>query len=211
MSVRCILSIALLAWVAISLPAQEPQKPIAEKPTVQKRAEVLLNRARQLSDIRAKDAPAFRLKAMFSFTGDNLDPVEGTYTETWVSDTQWRRETVIGNLHQIDVAGPGKHWLVYPDGFADQASMLPSLMGYLPPASFKLEFAFIRERIAGDVVAECGFSQPVIQNLQVILCFEEKSGVLVERVDPEKRPPEHRKFCLPIRQLSQVRRLHLPA
>ncbi len=177
------LRIVLLASLPISVLAQQPLKP-----TIQQRAEALLNRARHLSDIRAKDAPAFRLTATFSFIGDNLDPVQGTYTETWISDTQWRRETGIGNLRQIDVGGSGKHWLVYPDGFPDQANMLPSLMAYLPPASFNLEFAFIRERVAGNVVAECAFSQPVIQNLQVILCFEEKSGVLVERVDPEKRP-----------------------
>jgi TonB family protein len=183
MSRRAIfLPIALLASLAISLLAQEPPKP-----TVQERAEALLDRARQLSDIRAKDAPAFRLKATFSFTGDNLDPVEGTYTETWVSDTQWRRETVIGNLRQIDVAGPGKHWLVYPDGFPDQANAVPSLMAYLPSASQNLEFALIRERTASDMTADCAFRRPVIENFQFVFCFEKKSGVLLERVSPEKR------------------------
>ena len=183
MSLRTIvLPIALLTSLAISLLAQEPPKP-----TVQERAEALLDRARQLSDIRAKDAPALRLKATFSFTGDNLDPVEGTFTETWVSDTQWRRETVVGNLRQIDVAGPGKHWLVYPDGFPDQANAVPSLMVYLPSVSQKLEFALIRERTASDMTADCAFSRPVIESFQFVFCFEKKSGVLLERVSPEKR------------------------
>jgi len=182
-----LLSTAFLAWFVISLPGQEPQKPDAEKPSVQQRAEALLEHARHLSDIRAKDAPAFRLKATFSFIGDNLDPVEGTYTETWVSDSQWRRETVIGNLRQIDVAGPDKHWLVYPDGFPEQANVLPSLMAFLPPASLELEFSYIRERAAGDLTAECAFTRPVIQSLQFVFCFEKKSGVLLERIDPEKR------------------------
>ena len=188
MSFRSILISIAYTWFALSLLAQEPQRPKPQQPTAQERAEALLDRARHVSDIRAKDAPAFRLKATFSFTGDNLDPVEGTYTETWVSDTQWRRETVIGNLRQIDVAGPGKHWLVYPDGFPDQAVVLPSLMAYLPSTSFKPEFAFIRERETNDVIADCAFSRPVIQNMQFIFCFEKKSGVLVGRVDPEKRP-----------------------
>ncbi len=177
------LPIALLASLAISLLAQEPPKP-----TVQERAEVLLNRARRLSDIRANDAPAFHLRATFSFTGDNLDPVEGTYTETWVSDTQWRRETVIGNLRQIDVAGPGKHWLLYPEGFPEQAGALPGLMAYLPSASLKPEFAFIRERTGTDVTAECAYSRPVIQTLQFVFCFEKRTGALLERAYPEKRP-----------------------
>lgn len=186
-SFHILFSIAFLVSFAPSSLAQEPPKPDSPKPTVQEHAEALLDRARHLSDIRAKDAPAFHLKATFSFVGDNLDPVEGTYTETWVSDSQWRHETVIGNLRQVDVAGPGKHWIVYPDGFPDQANAVPSLMAYLPSASQKLEFAFIRERTASDVTADCAFSRPVIENLQFVFCFEKKSGVLLERVSPEKR------------------------
>ena len=189
MNVRAILlPIVLLSWLASSMPAQEAEKPALPAPTVQERAEALLERARHLSDIRAKDAPAFRLKATFSFVGDNLDPVEGTYTETWVSDSQWRREAVIGNLRQIDVGGSGKHWLASPDEFPEQANALPSLMVFLPPASLDLAFAFIRERTASDVTADCAFSRPVIENLQFVFCFEKKSGVLLERVSPEKRP-----------------------
>jgi hypothetical protein len=87
---------------------------------------------RQLSDIRAKDAPAFRLNATFSFVGDHLDTFEGTYTQTWVSDSQWSRETVIGNVRQIDVGGSGQHWLVYPDGFSVLANALPWPDGVRP-------------------------------------------------------------------------------
>jgi hypothetical protein len=75
---RTLLSIAFIAWLAPSLPAQEPETPTVPAPGVQERAESLLERARLLSDIRAKDAPAFRLKATFSFVVDNLDTVEGT-------------------------------------------------------------------------------------------------------------------------------------
>ncbi len=184
---RTLVPIVLLSWLVSSSPAQEPEKSPLPAPTIQERAETMLQRARHLSDIRAKDSPAFRLKATFSFVGDNLDPVEGTYTETWVSDSQWRRETVIGNLREIDVAGLGKHWLVYPDGFPDQANAVPGLMAYLPSVSQKLEFAFIRERTASDVTADCAFSRPVIENLQFVFCYEKKSGVLLERVSPERR------------------------
>ncbi|HYL13827.1 MAG TPA: hypothetical protein VEV41_12375, partial [Terriglobales bacterium] len=39
----------------------------------QKNAEELLQRARQLSDIRAPNAPGFRLILTFSFIGEGLD------------------------------------------------------------------------------------------------------------------------------------------
>ncbi len=185
---RILLSTALLASLDLSLPAQEPETPSVPAPSVQERAESLLQRARRLSDIRAKDAPAFRLKATFSFVGDNLDTVEGTYTETWFSSAQWRRETIIGNLKQIDVGGAGKHWLVYPDGFPVQAAAVPGLMAFLPSASLDLAFSFIRDRASGDVSAECAFSSPVIQGLQFVFCFEKKSGVLLEKMSPERRP-----------------------
>jgi hypothetical protein len=182
-----LLWIALPTLLSISLWAQAPQQPDPPKPSVKERVEALLERARHLSDIRSPDAPAFRLKATFSFIGDNLETVEGTYTETWTSNSQWRRETIIGNLRQIDVGAPGKHWLLYPDGFPVQANALPSLMAFLPPASLELDYSFIRERATPHLTAQCAYSRPVIENLQSVFCFEKTTGVLLERVFPEKR------------------------
>jgi len=182
------LRIALPALLAVSLSAQAPQKPESPKSETQTRAEAFMERARHLSDIRAPDAPAFRLKATFSFVGDNLDTTEGTYTETWVSDSQWRRETVIGNLRHVEVGGADKRWLVYPEDFPVQANKLPVMMSFLPPASLEIAFAFIRERATPDVTAECAFSKPVIASSQFVFCFEKKSGVLLEKVSPERRP-----------------------
>jgi hypothetical protein len=86
------------------------------------------------------------------------------------------------------VGGAGKHWLAYSDGFPVQAAAVPGLMAFLPPASLEPAFSFIRERSTGDLNAECAFSRPVIQSLQLIFCFEKKTGVLLEKVSPEKRP-----------------------
>ena len=155
---------------------------------VQARAQSMLQRARQLSDIRSSGAPAFRLTATFSFVGNDLETVHGTYTETWISDSQWRRETVIGDRHYIDLAAPGKHWLVFPDAFPTQASKLPTLMSFLPPASLDLVFDSISERSNPYVTAECAFTKPTAQNAHFVLCFEKKSGVLLEKGFPEKRP-----------------------
>jgi hypothetical protein len=61
------------------------------------KAQALLERARNLSDIRSPSAPAFRLKVAFNAITRDLATLDGTYTETWVSNTQWRRETVVGS------------------------------------------------------------------------------------------------------------------
>jgi hypothetical protein len=148
----------------------------------------MLQQSRRLSDIRSEGAPAFLLTSTFSFVGDNLEKTQGTYTEIWVSDSQWRRETLIGEFRYVEVSNAGKHWLLYPDGFPLQAQKLPTLMAVLPPAALALDFAVIREHAAPGVVAECAYSRPVIQNFQFVLCFDKKNAVLLEKVFPEKRP-----------------------
>ena len=181
MSARAtLLSIALLA---VSSSAQDSQTP-----DVQVRAQALLQHARKLSDIRSPGAPAFRLKATFSFVGDNLDTVQGTYTETWVSDSQWRRETVIGDQRYIDVGVLNKHWLVFPDAFPRQANKLATVMAFLPPASLDLVFDSVNERTAADLTADCAFAKPAMDNFRFAFCFEKKTGLLLEKVFPEKRP-----------------------
>jgi hypothetical protein len=155
---------------------------------VKERARALLLHAQQLSDIRSPNAAAFRLKATFSFKGEDLETVQGTYTETWLSDSQWRREIVINDLRRIEVAGPAKSWLLSPDAFPERANQLPGLMEFLPQASSLPDFATITETPADDLVAECVFSKPVGQNQKISLCFDKKSGVLLEKASPEQRP-----------------------
>jgi hypothetical protein len=50
---------------------------------VQKAADAMLGRARQLSDIRSPNSPGFRLDVTFSFVGRDLETSQGTYTEVW--------------------------------------------------------------------------------------------------------------------------------
>jgi hypothetical protein len=155
---------------------------------VQVRAQALLHHARELSDIRSSGAPAFRMRATFSFVGDDLARVEGTYTETWMSDSQWRREILIGNMRYLDVGGPDKHWLLFPDAFPPQADRLPLVMAYLPPDDLELTFASVSEHVSGDVSADCAVSQPLSGDTRFAFCFEKKSGALLEKTSPEKRP-----------------------
>jgi len=155
---------------------------------VQARAEAMISKARQLSDIRANSAPAFHLAATFSFTGKGLETVQGTYTETWVSESQWRRETTIGELRHVEIGGLAKHWVSYSDGFPKVANGLPFLMNVPPPSHAReFEFTSITENATHDAKAECAFTKPV-SDKRVVFCFEKNSGVLLEKMVPEWRP-----------------------
>jgi hypothetical protein len=154
----------------------------------QTRGESLLQHARTLSDIRSEGSPAFRLKATFSFTGERLDTVEGTYTETWISDSQSRREIEIGNTRYVEVSGPGKYWLVRPDGFPAKATKILSLMTVFPPFSSHLDFASISDHVSNDIAAACAFGKPNTDKLQFVFCFDKKTGLLLETIIPERRP-----------------------
>ncbi|MGA2856326.1 MAG: TonB family protein [Candidatus Sulfotelmatobacter sp.] len=178
MSPRILLFAACLSCLQLCCLAQD----------VQARAEAMLQRARQLSDIRSPSAPAFRLKATFSFVGDDLATVQGTYTEIRVSQSQWRREIVVGDLRQVDIGGVGKHWILHPDGFPSQASRLPAVMTPIPAASSHFDFASITESSTSDVVAECAFTKPAADNQKSAFCFDKNGGVLLQKASPERRP-----------------------
>jgi hypothetical protein len=176
----------LLIAAGIALAQVSP----APKPTpkdVQARAEAMLARARRLEDIRSPGAPPFRLTATFSFTGDDLEPAHGAYSETWVSNSKWRQETIVGNLRSVVVGGTGKRWVLLADGFPSQADELPILMAFLPPASLPLEFDSISEFTSRGFTAECAYTKLTAQESRSAFCFEKRSGVLLQRVSPQVR------------------------
>jgi TonB family protein len=73
-------------------------------------AAALINHAKQLSDIRAEGAPAFRLKMSFKIIKEDGSVLEGSHTEVWVSKTQLRRETVLGDFRETQVVAGRKRW-----------------------------------------------------------------------------------------------------
>jgi len=154
---------------------------------VQARAEALLQHARQLSDIRSARSPAFRLKATFSFIGDDLQTVHGTYTEVWVSNSQWHRETAIGDLRHIEVGGVGKHWTLFPDGFPQQVDKLSALLAIFPPVWSKFDFTSVNERSTAGLSGDCAYTKPVMLDLQASFCFEKNSGLFLEEASPKRR------------------------
>jgi hypothetical protein len=177
-------TLGIAAWIALAQVSPAP-KPTPDD--VQTCAEAMLEQARRLEDLRSLGAPPFGLTATFTFIGDDLEPVHGTYSEIWVSNSKWRQETVVGNLHSVAVGGTGKHWILVPDGFPLQANKLPTLMTFLPPPSPPLAFDKISEVTTRDLAAECVYTKLTAEKSRSAFCFDKKSGVLMERVSPEVR------------------------
>ncbi len=189
MNLATLLPVALLGLFAVALFAQEPPKPVVDKPDAQIHAEALISKARDLSDIRAKNAPAFRLKAIFTFTGKNLENAQGTYTEDWASDSQWRREIVVQDSHRIEVGTLNRIWTL--DSAADLpevATHLPDLMNMFHSLSATLEFESITANPDQKPAEQCATTKRGSQQEQYKFCFDQKSGALLATLSPDIRP-----------------------
>ena len=169
--------------------AQDAGAQVVPTEDVQKRADSLMDKARHLSDIRSPNAPSFRLKATFSFNGRDLQRVEGTYTEIWVSNSQWRRETVVNNWRRVEIGGATRFWLLdNTDGFPEPGALLPSILSMFPTTSANLAFESVSDHAEMDPPAECAITEPDARHLKLGFCFDKKSGVLLQRILPEVRP-----------------------
>jgi TonB family protein len=152
---------------------------------VQKTADGMLDRARQLSDIRSPNAPGFRLNATFSFIGRDLETSTGTYSEVWMSTSEWRRETTVGNIRRIEIGGPTRRWLVDTSkDFPDEAARISSLLQMFPPpsaATFEFE-----SFTAPDAATQCAVTKAAGEkHARHAFCFDTDKHVLVESVAPE--------------------------
>jgi TonB family protein len=176
---RILLSAVCLACLRLCCLAQD----------VQSRAEAMMDRARHLSDIRAKNARAFRLKATFSFPGENLDTVHGTYAEIWVSNSQWRRETVVNDFHRIEVGTPNRIWrLDNSTKVPSPADHLPDVFNVFPSANDSLGFESIAGIDEQQAATECATTKPGSRQERYAFCFDKKSGALLEKATPDIRP-----------------------
>ena len=180
---------ALHALFAVAVFAQETPKPVVEKSETQIHAEALMAKARHLSDIRAKNAPAFRLKATFTFIGKDLENAQGTYTEVWVSDSQWRRETVVRDFRRTEVGTPNRIWtLDSATDFPETAAHLPDLMNMFKSASTTLDFESIADNADLKPTEQCATTKRGSQQEQYKFCFDQKSGALLATLSPVIRP-----------------------
>lgn len=102
-------------WItatAITAMVAFPQVAKARNKRIQLEGERLIQRARKLSDIRAKGGLPFHLGARFRFKKSSESPVEGTYTLDWVSPTQWSQQLKTTGFREIEVGGTGTIWIL---------------------------------------------------------------------------------------------------
>jgi len=148
-----------------------------------------MDKARELSDIHSPNIVPFRLKATFSFVGKDLETVEGTYSEIWVSRSKWRRETTVKNWHRIEIAGATRLYLLDNEaGFPVQAARLTRLTDIFPPAAEPLQYASLSDSPQANPVAQCAMTEPDASNRKSAFCFDNKKGLLLEKILPEVRP-----------------------
>jgi len=145
----------------------------------------LVDRAKQLSDIRAEGAPAFQLKTSFKVIKEDSTATEGTYTETWVSRSQWRTETVLGDFREIVVGNGNKRWALMstsavPKGTEELGFRMASLR--FSPEYWRPEK--IEDRKIQSVAVRCIMPKPGPTGGKSSLCFDKGAGTLAVEVLP---------------------------
>jgi hypothetical protein len=148
-------------------------------------AAALLEHAKQLSDIRAEGAPAFRLKLSFKVIKEDGSALQGAYTEVWVSKSQWRRETVLGDFRRTQVAAGKKLWRLdsttaVPEHIGDISTL--SAIGRFQPERWKP--GRIEDREIEGLSVRCLETNPDPRGLRSSLCFDKSSGTLAAQVKP---------------------------
>lgn len=160
----------------------------------------LIEHAKQVSDIRADGAPAFRLTVDFKAIQKDGFVLKGTYTEVWGSKTQWRKETVAGDFRRTEVAAGQKRFLLEPvKALPEHIRDLPALseIDRFQPEAWRPEK--IENRKLNGAGVRCIETLPVVRaGFRLLtgsqlagraetpsLCFDRSSGVLAAEIEPE--------------------------
>ncbi len=190
MKISCILLLAISSTLL-------PSMAFAGKKEVE--AASMVERARQLSDIRAEGSPPFRLTLNFKVTIDGGTSLEGTYKEIWASRDKWRRETSIGDLRRIEVSADQQRWLLESTTqISEPARNLPSLtaVSRLQPGIWLPDK--IENRKVGEVVLRCIKAAPEVPVISMlgntrnnghedkspVVCFDPNGGAVAAEIDP---------------------------
>jgi TonB family protein len=147
----------------------------------------LINHAKQLSDIRAEGAPAFRLKMSFKIIKEDGSVLEGSHTEVWLSKTEWRRETVLGDFRETQVVSGRKRWILnssttMPE-FLSNFLSLTDVFKFQPEAwkPQKLE-----DRELGGHKARCVEPSALPSGGESALCFDKINGRINAHMSPSE-------------------------
>lgn len=148
-------------------------------------ASALIERAKQLSDIRVDGAPAFRLKLSFKIIKEDGSVLDGAYTEDWVSKAQWHRETVLGSFRRTQVAMGKKLWLV--DSNTIVPEHIDDILRFSESSKFNPKLwtlnREVKDREVGGSSARCiDKKNQVPWEGRLALCFDKISGTLTAEV-----------------------------
>jgi hypothetical protein len=172
----CAAFLALVTLLSIGSFAQDGQS----KP------QALFERAWDLSNIRSPSAPAFRLEATFTAIARDLSTLEGTYTETWVSNTEWRRETVVGASRSVEVGRATRHWLLNSGPpLPVEVQRFSSLLELSPLWWQEFTFQPTTDHDVNGIAIRCAVTLAEETGERYALCFYKESGLLMQTTMPK--------------------------
>ena len=160
----------------------------------------MIEHAKQLSDIRADGAPAFRLRIKFRATENDSSVLDGIYTEVWSSKAQWRRETAAGDFRRTEVFIGQKRFILdpvkpLPEQIRDVWAL--SEFGRFQPESWRPEK--IANRSLNSANVRCIETLPEVPALRVFgrvseyraqipsLCFDRSTGAIAAEIEPRTK------------------------
>src|SRR6266851_3636524 len=152
-----------------------------------KEAVALIERAKQLSDIRANGSPAFVLKGDFTILRDPDHPITGSYTEIWASSFLLRIEISAGDFHSTKVINDKKRWELSnasqtPKDIGTEASRIAYQIGHISLDSRGT--AKIIDRSTGPWTLRCIVGHDDGFGGQQELCFDKSGGQFVAQSIP---------------------------
>lgn len=153
----------------------------SKKADTEKEANALIERARQLSNIRAEGNSAFVLKAEFRILRDPSHPVSGTYTEFWASPSLWRQEISAGDFHSTTVVNNDKRWELSSDAETPKdVSTAANTVAYkLEYLSYGPGAADITERVSASWSLRCVVSRDDGLGGRQERCFDKSTSAFV--------------------------------
>lgn len=152
-------------------------------------AEALLQKARELGDIRPPGGPPFRLTARFRLLNTKQGQVDGKYELHWVSDQVWKEEFKVRADSEVRVGAPGKYyrsrtWQYLPNGLGQIAVALR----YRPPVLRQDQKIRLVERKSGDRIRlQCVEIKDAYRGSPPLACVATDSGALQQAWDAEYR------------------------
>ena len=151
----------------------------------QETAEALLRRAAEASGPAAAMKGPYRIEYKLTFFGRKTEPMQGTYSHTWIARHQWRTEVSMTGYSKTEVDDGQSRWVVSkPHLF--EPEVVTQLLGDLQPVTDAQidpneEVSKIKEDMHGSARLRCIEIRPTARPSinEKSLCFDESSGALI--------------------------------